>query len=59
VRFAKDTSGSDDVAALTRWDLDKSEKRGRVVYDLIGRSLLEQPDGDCLADFNGRFELSS
>jgi uncharacterized repeat protein (TIGR04138 family) len=57
VQFAQDTFGSDYRAALQIWNLDTSEKVGRVVYELIGRNLLEREDGDQQSDFDGRFDL--
>jgi uncharacterized repeat protein (TIGR04138 family) len=58
ISFAMDLFGDDYISVLRMWNLDTSEKLGRVVYELIDRRLLEQQEGDLLSDFDGQFDLS-
>ncbi len=59
LQFAEYRYGDDHVAALTSWQLNTSEKLGKTVYALVDRKLIGQQDGDCLSDFDDRYDLSN
>jgi uncharacterized repeat protein (TIGR04138 family) len=59
IGLAKEKFGADYVAALFSWNLETSDKLGRLFYALINRNLMGKQDSDHQNDFDGQFDFSS
>jgi uncharacterized repeat protein (TIGR04138 family) len=57
LRYTKDMFGKRWEKELTDWNLDTSDKLGRVVFALIDRGLLQRDEHDRESDFDGQLDL--